>query len=58
MGDYIPCSFKQTMFNEGVICDTLSGLKNAVESKQKCLGDYNEIEPLYVKRSQAEEEAC
>ena len=58
MGDFKPCSFKQALFSDCVICDTLSGLKNAVIAKQNCLCDYNDIEPLYVKRSQAEEEAC
>ena len=58
MGDFKPCSFKQTSFCDGVICDTLNGLKNAVLAKRNDLCNYNEIEPLYVKRSQAEEEAC
>ena len=58
IGDFKPASIKQTLFSESVICDTLSGLKNAVNAMQENVCDYNEIEPLYVKRSQAEEEAC
>jgi tRNA threonylcarbamoyladenosine biosynthesis protein TsaB len=58
MGDFEPCSIKPTLFVSTVLCDGLSGLKNAVSAKYENAGDYNEIEPLYVKRSQAEEEAC
>lgn len=58
LGDFSTCSQKETLFNDCVICDSISGLKNAVEAKSNNLTDYNDIEPLYVKRSQAEEEIC
>ena len=40
------------------ICDVVSGMKNAVLNKANDLVDESEILPLYVKRSQAEEERC
>lgn len=58
LADFTPSSFKQTLFESGIICDSLSGLKNAVIAKVNDITDYNNVEPLYVKRSQAEEESC
>ena len=58
LADFTVCSFKYTLFPGEIICDNLSGLKNAVIAKHNSLTDYNNVEPLYVKRSQAEEEIC
>ncbi len=58
LADFTPASFKQTLFESGIICDSLDGLKNAVAVKANDLTNYNNVEPLYVKRSQAEEESC
>ena len=40
------------------VVDAVSGMENAIEAKCDNLIDYNAVQPLYVKRSQAEEESC
>ena len=56
--DYSFVSATEEDFKGVVIADLVSGLQNAIESGDKPIIDCNLIEPLYVKRSQAEEESC
>ena len=56
--EFTVCSIAQEEFSANFVCDVVSGLKNAVEAKINNLQNYSEIVPLYVKRSQAEEESC
>ena len=55
---YSLCASEENLFENQFTCDAVSGLFNAIENKLDQLTDYNQIEPLYVKRSQAEEELC
>ncbi len=52
------CSLTEVSLENVTVCDCESGMINAINAKKKDLCDYNQIEPLYVKRSQAEEESC
>lgn len=56
--DYTVCSITACGFENCYIADVLSGLENAIDAKTAQVGDYNKVVPLYVKRSQAEEESC
>ena len=58
ISDFIVCSISEEDFIANFVSDVVSGLKNAVKAKIDNLQDYSEIAPLYVKRSQAEEESC
>lgn len=57
-GDFVVCCSTECNFENQLILDTVSGMISAIEQKANKLCGYNEIEPLYVKRSQAEEESC
>ena len=56
--EYQICSSVTLPFENLFVCDLVGGMKNAIKAKIDNIGGYNEIEPLYVKRSQAEEESC
>ncbi len=56
--DFTPVSLKEGPIDGAIIVDAVSGMENAIEAKCDNLIDYNAVQPLYVKRSQAEEESC
>ena len=56
LGDYKICAIQECSLPNVTVCDVISGLKNAVKAKASELVNESEILPLYVKRSQAEEE--
>ena len=56
LGDYKICAIQECDLPNVTVCDVISGLKNAVKAKASELVNESEILPLYVKRSQAEEE--
>ena len=56
LGEYTICAGHECDLPNVVLCDVVSGLKNAIKEKANDLVNESEILPLYVKRSQAEEE--
>ena len=58
LGDFNLCAIQNCDLPNLTLCDVISGIKNAVLNKANNLYDESEILPLYVKRSQAEEERC
>ena len=55
---YTVIASKELPFENSVVADLPSGLENAVNALCKNADGYDTISPLYVKRSQAEEESC
>lgn len=55
---YTVVSGKELPFERSVVADLPGGLENAVNALCGDVGDYANMAPLYVKRSQAEEELC
>ena len=58
LGEYNLCAAQNCDLPNLTLCNIISGIKNAVEKKVENLVCESEILPLYVKRSQAEEEHC
>ena len=55
---YAVVASKQLPFKGVLVADLPKGLENAVNALSGRAGDYANMAPLYVKRSQAEEESC
>ncbi len=55
---YTVIASKELPFENSIVADLPSGLENAVNALCKNADGYDTISPLYVKRSQAEEESC
>lgn len=58
LNDFNLCAYTQCDMPNLTICDLPSGLKGAIDAKGSLLCDESQITPLYIKRSQAEEEFC
>lgn len=56
--DYSICCAESCGFSGEILCDKVRGLINAIELNRDNLVEPNKILPLYVKKSQAEEENC
>lgn len=55
---YTIVASKEVPFDGAVTASIPNGLKNAADRLGGAAGDYETVLPLYVKRSQAEEESC
>lgn len=56
--DYAIVMSEENSFDHSIIVNLENGLERAIEAKKELLLCESEIFPLYVKRSQAEEERC